>query len=29
MTTVSKNVYFEVLDDIVDRYNNTLLKWNL
>ena len=29
MTTVSKNVYFEVLDDIVDRSNNTLLKWNL
>ena len=23
MTTVSKNVYFNVLDDIVDKYNNT------
>ena len=23
MTTVSKNVYFHVLDDIVDKYNNT------
>ena len=23
MTAVSKNVYFEVLDDIVDEYNNT------
>ena len=23
MTTVSKNVYFDVLDDIVDNYNNT------
>ena len=23
MTTVSKNVYFYVLDDIVDKYNNT------
>ena len=23
MTTVSKNVYFDVLDDIVDKYNNT------
>ena len=22
-TTVSKNVYFEVLDDIVNKYNNT------
>ena len=23
MTVVSKNVYFEVLEDIVDKYNNT------
>ena len=23
MTAVSKNVYFNVLDDIVDEYNNT------
>ena len=23
MTVVSKNVYFDVLDDIVDNYNNT------
>ena len=23
MTVVSKNVYFNVLDDIVDKYNNT------
>ena len=23
MTTVSKNVYFNVLDDIVDKYNNS------
>ena len=23
MTVVSKNVYFDVLDDIVDKYNNT------
>ena len=23
MTTISKNVYFDVLDDIVDEYNNT------
>ena len=23
MTAVSKNVYFGVLDDIVDKYNNT------
>ena len=26
MTTVSKNVYFDVLDDIVDKYNNTYHK---
>ena len=24
MTTVSKNVYFDVLDDIVEKYNNTV-----
>ena len=24
MTAISKNVYFDVLDDIVDKYNNTL-----
>ena len=23
VTTVSKNVYFDVLDDIVDKYSNT------
>ena len=23
MTAVSKNVYFDVLNDIVDKYNNT------
>ena len=23
MTAVSKNVYFDMLDDIVDKYNNT------
>ena len=23
MTSISKNVYFDVLDDIVDKYNNT------
>ena len=26
MTTISKNVYFDVLDDIVDKYNNTYHK---
>ena len=26
MTTVSKNVYFDVLDDIVNKYNNTVHK---
>ena len=26
MTVVSKNVYFTVLDDIVDKYNNTFQK---
>ena len=24
MTAISKNVYFNVLDDIVDQYNNTV-----
>ena len=24
MTTIGKNVYFNVLDDIVDKYNNTV-----
>ena len=23
MTAVSKNVYFDVLDDMIDEYNNT------
>ena len=26
MTVISKNVYFDVLDDIVDKYNNTVDK---
>ena len=26
MTAISKNVYFDVLDDIVDKYNNTVHK---
>ena len=26
MTVISKNVYFDVLDDIVDKYNNTYHK---
>ena len=26
MTALSKNVYFDVLDDIVDEYNNTYHK---
>ena len=26
MTAISKNVYFDVLDDIVDKYNNTIQK---
>ena len=26
MTAVSKNVYFDVLDDIVDKYNNTVYR---
>ena len=26
MTAISKNVYFDMLDDIVDKYNNTIPK---
>ena len=26
MTAISKNIYFDVLDDIVDKYNNTVHK---
>ena len=26
MTAISKNVYFDVLDDIVNKYNNTIHK---
>ena len=26
MTAISKNVYFDVLDDIVNKYNNTKIK---
>ena len=26
MTAISKNVYFNVLDDIIDKYNNTYHK---
>ena len=26
MTTISKNVYFDMLDDIVNTYNNTVHK---
>ena len=26
MTDISKNVYFDVLDDIVNKYNNTVYK---
>ena len=26
MTAISKNVYFDVLDDIIDKYNNTIHK---
>ena len=32
MTAVSKNVYIDVLNDIIDNYNNNskkLLKWSL
>ena len=28
MTAISKNAYFDVLDDIVDKYNNTVL-WSI
>ena len=24
MTTIQQNIYFDVLDDIVDKYNNTV-----
>ena len=24
MTAISKNVYFDVIDDIVNKYNNTI-----
>ena len=24
ITAISKNIYFDVLDDIVDKYNNTV-----
>ena len=24
MTVISKNIYFDVLDDIVNKYNNTI-----
>ena len=26
MTAISKHVYFDVLDDIVDKYNNNTIK---
>ena len=26
MTAISKNVYFDVLDDIVNKYNNAVIK---
>ena len=26
MTAISENVYFDVLDDMVDKYNNTVHK---
>ena len=26
MTTISKNVYIDVLNDIVNKYNNTILR---
>ena len=26
MTAISKNVYFDVLDDTIDKYNNTTIK---
>ena len=28
MTAISKNVYFNVLEDIVNEYNNTVYKHN-
>ena len=28
MTAISKNVYFDVLDDIVNKYNNTVHRTN-
>ena len=28
MTTMGKNIYFNDLDDIVDKYNNTVDKCN-
>ena len=28
MTVISKNVYYDVLDNIVDKYNNTYHKTN-
>ena len=28
MTAISKNAYFDVLDGIVDKYNNTVL-WSI
>ena len=24
MTSISKNIYFDVLDDVVNKYNNTV-----
>ena len=26
MTAISKNIYFDMLDDIVNKYNNTVYK---
>ena len=26
MTAISKNIYFDVLDDVVDKYNNTVFR---
>ena len=26
MTAISKNVYFDVLNDIIDKYNNTVYR---
>ena len=28
MTAISQNVYFDVLDDIADKYNNTIHRTN-